>query len=114
MIRFFEANPWLALIVAGVLEVGWAYGLKLESEQPRNMGVLAATITLMVLSFYFLSLALKSIPMGTAYAVWTGIGALGTVLVGIVVFHEPRTLLRMLFLLGLVVCLVGLKLTATK
>lgn len=114
MIRFFETHPWLALTLAGLLEVGWAYGLKLESEQPRNLAVLAGTIVLMVLSFYFLSLALKSIPMGTAYAVWTGIGALGTVLVGIVIFKEPRTALRLLFLLGLVLCLVGLKLTATK
>jgi quaternary ammonium compound-resistance protein SugE len=101
--------PWLYLLIAGLLEVGWAIGLKYTDGFSRlwpSLGTGAA----MVLSLAFLGLALKHLPVGTAYAVWTGIGAIGTVILGIVLFGEPATAWR-LGCVGLIVAgLVGLKL----
>lgn len=84
---------WLWLVLAGLLEVAWAVGLKHSAGFSRP-AVSAATVLLMIGSFWLLALALRSIPLGTGYAVWTGIGALGTALVGIVAFGEraePRS-----------------------
>ncbi len=100
--------PWLYLLLAGLLEVGWAIGLKYTHGFTRlwpSVGTGAA----MIVSFFFLSLALKTIPVGTGYAVWTGIGATGTALFGIWLFGEPATALR-LSCIGLILAgIVGLK-----
>jgi quaternary ammonium compound-resistance protein SugE len=103
--------PWLYLFVAGLFEVGWAIGLKYTDGFSRLLPSLL-TVASMIISLGLLGLALKTLPVGTAYAVWTGIGALGTAILGIVLFGEPATLLR-LGCLGLIVGgIVGLKLVA--
>lgn len=101
---------WFWLLIAGLLEIGWAYGLKISSKgfQPLIWGATGAG---MILSFVFLGLALRSLPLGTAYAAWTGIGAVGTVILGIVLFAEPASAVR-LGCVALIICgIVGLKLT---
>ena len=102
---------WILLFVAGVFEVVWAVGLK-YSQGFTKLYPSLITIGGMVISFYLLSLAAKTLPMGTAYAVWTGIGALGAVLLGIFLFHEPVSLLRMVFLGLILAGILGLKLTS--
>jgi quaternary ammonium compound-resistance protein SugE len=100
---------WSYLFIAGVLEIVWAIGLK-YTEGFTRLVPSAITIAAMVVSLWFLALALRSIPVGTGYAVWTGIGAVGTALLGIVLFAEPATLAR-LGCIGLIVAgIVGLKL----
>jgi quaternary ammonium compound-resistance protein SugE len=103
--------PWLMLLVAGLFEVGWAIGLKYTQGFTRfwpSVGTLVA----MVASVGLLGLALRTLPVGTAYAVWTGIGAVGTVVFGIVLLGEPVSVAR-LVCVGLIVAgIVGLKLTA--
>jgi len=100
---------WTYLFIAGVLEIVWAIGLK-YTEGFTRLVPSAITIAAMVVSLWFLALALRSIPVGTGYAVWTGIGAVGTALLGIVLFAEPATLAR-LGCIGLIVAgIVGLKL----
>ncbi len=86
--------PWLHLIIAGLLEVAWAIGLK-QTEGWTRLWPSVTTALLMMASFFFLSLALRWLPLGTAYAIWTGIGAVGTALIGIIVFDEPRTAARL-------------------
>ena len=98
---------WLYLIIAGMFEVGFAALLKLSDGFTRlwpTLGFLA----LGCLSMWFLNLALRTIPLGTAYAVWTGIGALGTALVGIMYFRDPVTFWRLLFLGMLLISVCGL------
>jgi quaternary ammonium compound-resistance protein SugE len=103
--------PWLYLLIAGLFEVGWAIGLKYTDGFSRLWPSLG-TVAAMVISLAFLGLALKHLPVGTAYAVWTGIGAVGTVILGIALFGEPATVLR-LGCVGLIVAgIVGLKLVA--
>lgn len=103
---------WAALVVAGLFEVAWAIGLKYTAGWTRLAPSLA-TVVAMIFSFYFLSLALKALPIGTAYAVWTGIGAVGTALLGIVLFAEPATVAR-LACIGLIVAgIVGLKIVSS-
>jgi quaternary ammonium compound-resistance protein SugE len=102
---------WIYLIIAGLLEVVWAIGLKYTNGWTRLVPSLL-TAGGMIASFYFLSVALKTLPIGTAYAIWTGIGALGTVLVGMLLLGEPRDMLRMLFLLFIVGGIIGLKATS--
>jgi quaternary ammonium compound-resistance protein SugE len=103
--------PWLYLLIAGLFEVGWAIGLKYTDGFSRLWPSLA-TGAAMIVSLGFLGLALKDLPVGTAYAVWTGIGAVGTVILGIALFGEPATALR-LACVGLIVAgIVGLKLVA--
>lgn len=101
--------PWLYLLIAGLFEIGWAIGLKYTDGFSRlwpSLGTAAA----MIISLAFLGMALKYLPVGTAYAVWTGIGAIGTVILGIILFGEPATALR-LGCVGLIVAgIVGLKL----
>ena len=101
---------WMFLIFAGLMEVGWAVGLK-SLQGFQRPGVLLLTMTCLCLSMWGLTRALEQLPLGTAYAVWVGIGALGTGLVGILFFQEPVNGLRLFFLGLLVVALVGLKLT---
>jgi len=102
---------WVFLTVAGLLEIGWAVGLKYTEGFSRPVPS-ALTILAMIGSLWLLALALKSIPVGTAYAVWTGIGAVGTVMMGIILFAEPASALR-LACIGLIVAgIVGLKLVS--
>ncbi|HBJ86697.1 MAG TPA: quaternary ammonium compound-resistance protein SugE [Verrucomicrobiales bacterium] len=105
--------PWLHLIIAGLLEVAWAIGLK-QTEGWTRLWPSVITALLMIASFFFLSLALRSLPLGTAYALWTGIGAVGTALVGIFVFGEPRTAARLVCIVLIVAGIVGLKLTSSS
>lgn len=102
---------WIYLVIACFCETGWAVGMK-YSEGLRKPLVTSVTIVLMLLSFYFLALSIKKIPLGTAYGIWTGIGAAGTVILGILLFKEPKTLIRMFFLFLLLTSVVGLKLTS--
>lgn len=101
---------WIILVVAGVLEVCWAIGLKYTAGLTR-LWPTAWTVLAMVLSVGLLGIAMKSLPVGTAYAVWVGIGAIGTAVMGIVLFDEPATLLRLLSLLLIFAGIVGLKLS---
>lgn len=101
---------WLLLVVAGLLETAWAIGLKFAEGFTRPV-VSALTLAAMVLSVVLLGIAMKSLPMGTSYAVWVGIGAVGTAVLGMLLFGEPATAGR-LASLGLIVAgIVGLKLT---
>jgi quaternary ammonium compound-resistance protein SugE len=100
---------WTYLVLAGLLEIVWAVGLKYTAGFTRLVPS-AITIAAMIFSLGFLGLALKSIPVGTGYAIWTGIGAVGTAILGIVLFAEPATAAR-LACIGLIVAgIVGLKL----
>lgn len=102
---------WIYLLLAGLLEIGWAIGLKYTDGFTRLVPSLL-TIAAMALSLALLGIALKTLPVGTAYAVWTGIGAAGTALLGIYLFDEPATALR-LSCIGLIVAgIVGLKLVS--
>jgi quaternary ammonium compound-resistance protein SugE len=101
---------WLVLLAAGLFEIGWAVGLKAADGRP---GVLALTGAAMVASVVLLYLAMKTLPLGTAYAVWTGIGAVGTVLVGILLFNESADALRLLCVVLIVAGILGLKLVTT-
>lgn len=102
---------WVYLVIAGIFEVIWAMGLKYSHGFTKFYPSLI-TLVGMVISFYLLSLATKTLPIGTAYAAWTGIGALGTVLLGIILFNEPLNILRILFLCLLLAGIIGLKLTS--
>lgn len=102
---------WIFLAVAGLFEIGWAVGLKYTDGFSRPVAS-ALTVLAMICSFWLLALALRSIPLGTAYAVWTGIGAVGTAALGILLFAEPATALR-LACIGLIVAgIAGLKLVS--
>ncbi|MBD9663533.1 quaternary ammonium compound-resistance protein SugE [Variovorax beijingensis] len=101
---------WIVLLVAGLLEMGWAIGLKYTEGFTRFWPSVGTAIS-MVLSVVLLGWAMRSLPVGTAYAVWTGIGAVGTVILGIVLFQEPANAAR-LICVGLIVAgILGLKLT---
>lgn len=99
---------WIFLVAAGLLEIVWAVGLK-YTEGFTKLYPSLITITAMILSFGFLSTALKTIPMGTAYAVWVGIGAIGVALIGILFNNEPKDVLRILCLGMILAGIVGLK-----
>ncbi len=102
---------WVYLLIAGIFEVVWAVGLKYSHGFTKLYPSLL-TIGGMIVSFYFLSLATKSLPLGTAYAIWTGIGALGTVILGIFLFNEPVNAPRIVFLGLILTGILGLKLTS--
>lgn len=102
---------WLYLVIAGVFEVVWATFLKL-SHGFTNLPYTIATFVGMAISFYFLSQATKTLPMGTAYAIWTGIGALGAVIVGVLLFKESMGLSRAIFVVLLLTGIIGLKFTS--
>mgnify|MGYP005761070921 FL=1 len=102
---------WIYLIFAGLLEVFWSTCLKMSNGfTVLKFSVL--TIAGMIFSFLLLSMAMKTLPLGTSYATWTGIGAVGAVIVGIVLFKEPLTLLRLLFVAFILIGIIGLKLTS--
>ena len=100
---------WTYLLIAGLLEVVWAVGLK-YTEGWTQLWPSVGTVAAMILSFWFLSLALKGLPIGTAYAVWTGIGAVGTALVGILALGEPRDAARLACIVLIVAGIAGLRL----
>ena len=102
---------WIYLLLAGLFEVIWAIGLK-YTEGFTRLWPTIGTVTAMVISIVLLALAVKTLPIGTAYAIWTGIGAVGAVALGIVLFGDPATLPRLLCVALIVVGIVGLKLTA--
>jgi quaternary ammonium compound-resistance protein SugE len=99
---------WMLLVVAGLLEICWAIGLK-YSEGFTRLWPSVGTILAMVASFVFLSQALKSIPVGTGYAVWTGIGAAGTAILGMVLFAESTSAMKVISLLCIILGIIGLK-----
>lgn len=102
---------WTYLLFAGLFEIGWAVGLKYTEGFTRLWPTLG-TVAAMAISLFLLGLALRDLPLGTAYAVWTGIGAIGTVILGIFLFQDPATVLR-LACIGLILAgIVGLKLTS--
>jgi len=103
---------WTYLIIAGLLEIGWAIGLK-YTEGFSKLWPSVATICTMIASFGLLAAALKSIPVGTGYAVWTGIGAAGTAIIGMAFLGESREILRMLCILLIIAGVVGLKFAST-
>lgn len=102
---------WIHLLIAGLFEVAWAIGLK-YTEGWTKLYPSLFTLAGMVASFYFLSLAVKVLPIGTAYALWTGIGAIGAAILGIVLFGESRDLARLLCIGLILAGIIGLKLTA--
>ena len=102
---------WLELLIAGGLEVFWSTFMKLSEGFTRPLYTVLTLIGL-ALSFLFLSQATRVLPLGTAYAIWTGIGAVGAVVVGIVIFKEPVTALRMVFVVLLLTGIIGLKATS--
>ncbi|MCP4615191.1 MAG: quaternary ammonium compound efflux SMR transporter SugE [Bradyrhizobium sp.] len=102
---------WTILFVAGLMEIGWAIGLKYTEGFTRPVAS-GLTLACMLVSIVLLGLAVKTLPIGTAYAVWTGIGAVGTAILGIILFGDPATALR-LVCIGLIVAgIIGLKLVA--
>lgn len=101
-------TAWVYLILAGICEIGWAFGLK-YSEGFTKLGVSIITVIVMILSFVLLSQAMKHLPLGTAYAIWTGIGAAGTAILGIVFLNEPRDAIRIFCILMIIAGVVGLK-----
>jgi quaternary ammonium compound-resistance protein SugE len=103
--------PWLWLIVGGLFEVGFTTSLRFV-DGFRNLPWTLAFLASVAVSMGLLEVASRSIPMGTAYAVWGGIGAVGTVVVGILWFHEPSSAVRMLLILAIVVAIAALRLTA--
>lgn len=105
-----QSMAWLFLFLAGLTEVGWAIALKYSHGFTRLFPSIV-TIVVMIASFFLLAQSLKSIPIGTAYAIWTGIGILGTVILGIFLFNEPVNVSRIVFLGFIVIGIVGLKLT---
>lgn len=105
--------PWFILFIAGLFEVVWAVGIKYTDGWTR-LWPAVFTVLAMLASFYLLSLALKHIPMGTAYAIWTGIGTTGTVVYGIIYFKEPADLLRIICILLIVSGIAGLRILSRQ
>jgi quaternary ammonium compound-resistance protein SugE len=105
------AIAWLYLIVAGVLEVLWAIGLK-YSDGFSRLGPSALTIITMIASFFCLAQAVRTIPIGTGYAIWTGIGAVGTALLGMALFAESTAPARLACMTLVILGVIGLKLTS--
>ena len=102
-------SAWLVLFIAGLCEVAWAVGLK-YTEGFSRLGPSLATVAAMVVSVALLGWSLKTLPLGTAYAVWTGIGAVGTAILGMILFGESREAARLLCIVLIVAGIVGLKL----
>lgn len=104
---------WVWLLLASMFEVGFTTALRL-SHNFKNLYTVGGFLVCVSLSLFFLELAERVIPLGTAYAIWTGIGAVGTVAIGIIWFGEPATIVRMLLIAGLIACAIGLKLTSGR
>jgi quaternary ammonium compound-resistance protein SugE len=104
-------RSWIFLLIAGALEMGFTTSMKL-SEGFTRVPFVASFLAFAILSLFFLNKSLAGVPMGTAYAVWTGVGALGTSAIGIVFFHESAGLTRMLMLIALVASVAGLKIVS--
>jgi quaternary ammonium compound-resistance protein SugE len=104
---------WIYLFVAGLFEVVWAIAMKYAEgfTKPLSSGIM---VVAMLISIFFLSQALKTLPVGTGYAVWTGIGAVGTALMGILLFGESRDIARVLFIFLIIIGIAGLKLTTSQ
>lgn len=102
---------WIVLFVAGLFEIGWAVGLKYTDGFTRSWPT-AGTAVALVASMALLGVALRTLPLGTAYAVWTGIGTVGTAVLGIVLFREPATAMRMFCIALILAGIVGLKLVS--
>jgi quaternary ammonium compound-resistance protein SugE len=102
---------WIYLILAGVFEIGWPVGFKLSQTTGARVMFIALAVLAMALSGFFLWMAQREIPIGTAYAVWTGIGAAGTFLIGIIFFGDPSNLMRWLAFVLIVVGAVSLKIS---
>lgn len=103
---------WYVLILAGVFEIGWAIGLEYSDGLSKPLPTVG-TVVALIISMVLLAQAVKDLPVGTAYAVWTGIGAVGTASLGILLFDEPATLVRMAFIGVIVVGIVGLHLASS-
>ncbi|MNH01811.1 Quaternary ammonium compound-resistance protein SugE [compost metagenome] len=103
---------WIILFFAGLFEVGWAVGLKYTDGFTRPLPTLL-TVGAMVVSLGLLGLAMKELPLGTAYAIWTGVGAVGTVIAGIILFGESMALVRLASVALIVAGLIGLKVSAS-
>ncbi|KNX79067.1 MULTISPECIES: quaternary ammonium compound efflux SMR transporter SugE [Pseudomonas] len=103
---------WIILFFAGLFEVGWAVGLKYTDGFTRPMPTIL-TVGAMVISLGLLGLAMKELPLGTAYAIWTGVGAVGTVIAGIILFGESMALIRLASVALIITGLVGLKVSAS-
>jgi quaternary ammonium compound-resistance protein SugE len=99
---------WIILIIAGFFEIAWAIGLKL-SDNLHDLKWTIFTLITLILSMYLLSVAMKTLPLGTAYTVWTGIGAIGTVILGIYLFKEPIDFWRIFFLSMIFIGILGLR-----
>lgn len=102
---------WVFLVIAGIFEIGWAIGIKYTDGWSR-LWPSVITLVLMGVSFYCLSQAVRTLPIGTAYAIWTGIGTVGAAIVGMILFDEPRDILRILCIVLIVGGIAGLKLTS--
>lgn len=102
---------WIVLVIAGLFEVGWAIGLKYTEGFTRPWPT-AATVASMVISLWLLGIAMKSLPVGTAYGVWVGVGAVGTVVLGIALLGEPANPARLVSVALIVAGIVGLKLSS--
>ncbi len=104
---------WIILVIAGLFETAWAIGMKYSNGFTKIYPSIFVFIT-MAISIYLLSFSLKTIPVGTAYAVWTGIGAVGTALLGIILFNESREIIRIVFIFIIIVGIVGLRIFSGK
>ena len=104
---------WVVLFVAGLLEIGWAVGLK-YTEGFTRLWPTVGTVAALIASMGLLGVALRTLPLGTAYAVWTGIGTVGTAVLGIVLFREPATAMRLLCIALIVAGILGLKLASAS
>lgn len=107
----FQVMPWVYLFVAGLMEVGWAIGLK-YTEGFSRLGPTVWTVVTMILSLFFLGQSLKTLPVGTAYAVWTGIGAVGAAVLGIILFGDSKSAFRLISIGLIVAGIAGLRISA--
>jgi quaternary ammonium compound-resistance protein SugE len=106
------SQSWLLLIIAGLLEIGWPLGFKLSQTTQYKITFIGFAIVCMALSGLFLWMAQREISIGTAYAVWTGIGAAGTFLIGVLYFNDPAGMLRLLSFLLVIIGIAGLKIAS--
>ncbi|HLT63756.1 MAG TPA: quaternary ammonium compound efflux SMR transporter SugE [Pseudohongiella sp.] len=102
---------WLILVVAGLFEIGWAIGLKYTEGFTRLWPTVGTALS-MIISLGLLGIAMKTLPVGTAYAIWVGVGAVGTAILGIMLFGEPANTMRILSLLLIIAGIIGLKLAS--